>query len=75
MTEDPIPRDRHAITEDIADVHIRVGHAVDLLRGGTTAEELVNLPGLLSSAATELERLAHELEGALHWTSRVCSAG
>jgi len=61
MTEDPIPRDRHEIEQDIANVGTKIAQQVAQLRSGESAEQIGDVPGRLKQAANELLRLADEL--------------
>ncbi|HEY5046264.1 MAG TPA: hypothetical protein VII53_10450 [Solirubrobacteraceae bacterium] len=59
--EDQITRDRHAITEDIGEVHATVLHLDYLLTNGETAEQIGDVPSALKQVAEKLSGLADEL--------------
>ncbi len=61
MIEDSIPRDRHEIEQDIANVGVRIERVCGSLRSGETAEQIGDAPGGLSQAADDLKRLSGEL--------------
>jgi hypothetical protein len=61
MTEEPIPRNRFAITQDIVAVVARIDGQTALLRNGETVEQIGNVPNKLVVQAKELERLSREL--------------
>jgi hypothetical protein len=61
MTEEPITRDRFAITQDIVAVVARIDGQALLLRNGETVEQIGNVPDGLVVQAKELVRLAREL--------------
>jgi hypothetical protein len=61
MAEDPIPRGVPEITQDIAQVEVRVAEQRTLLMNGEATEQLGDVPGTLKKSAKDLLRLADEL--------------
>lgn len=61
MIEDAIPRDRHAIEQDVANVGMRITQLCGSLRSGETAEQIGDVPHVLGAAANDLLRLSGEL--------------
>lgn len=58
-------RHMNEVASDIAKVNARVSESIGTLLEPATVDGYINVPNQLSEAATELERLSHELHVAL----------